>query len=61
MPPARPTVRGSWLAWLVAWSTEVPLLSPTAAPAAATRAVSSTAVPVAVSQPKNAEPTFTPP
>ena len=37
------------------------MLSPTAAPAAASRAVSSTAVPVAVSQPKNAEPTLMPP
>ena len=60
MMPTIPTV---WFeaAWPTAAFTSVFVASPTAVPAAATRAVSSTAMPVAASQPKNAEPTLTPP
>src|SRR3954454_8669755 len=61
MPPTRPTVVAFWVAWVAAWPASVPVATPTAVPAAATSAVSRTAVPVAVSQPKNADPTLTPP
>jgi hypothetical protein len=58
--PTMPMV-GSWTAWSAAWSTSVPVLSPTAVPAAAAIAVSSTAIPMAHSQPKKAAPALTPP
>ena len=47
--------------WPTASLTSVLFASPTAVPAAATKAVSRTAMPVAASQPKKAEPTLTPP
>ncbi len=56
-----PTVCGFWDAWLVASFRFVFVDRPKAAPAAATRAVRMTAMPVAVSQPKNAAPNFMPP
>src|SRR5450631_3305181 len=59
--PTMPTVLGSLAAWVVALLASVWVATPTAVPAAATKAVSRTAVPVAVSQPKNARPTLTPP
>jgi hypothetical protein len=61
MMPTRPTVPPFEAAWFTASLTSVLVARPTAVPAAATRAVRSTAMPVAVSQPKNAEPTLMPP
>ncbi|MCY1549942.1 hypothetical protein D9M68_861480 [compost metagenome] len=58
--PTSPTV-WSADAWFTASLTSVLVASPTAVPAAATRAVSKTAVPVAASQPKKAEPILIPP
>ena len=58
-----PTIPTVWLldAWLTVAFTSLFVASPTAVPAAATSAVSRTAVPVAVSQPKNAAPIWMPP
>jgi len=64
MPPTRPTVCAvdePCSAWVVASSMVVPVDTSTAVPTAAAMAaiaVSSTAAPVAVSQPKNADPSF---
>ena len=59
--PTMPTVAASEEAWSTASLGSVPVPSPTAVPAAANNAVRITAIPMAASQPKKAEPTFTPP
>src|SRR5664280_638049 len=59
--PTTPTVFAFWAAWAAAWPTLVLFEMAIAVPAAATMAVSRTAIPVAVSQPYNAEPTLMPP
>jgi len=62
MAPTRPTVCAVPVAFAdswTAWSTFCDVANPNATPAAASRVMSSTAIPVAVSQPKNAEPIFT--
>jgi hypothetical protein len=56
-----PTVPAFSAAASAASSGVVPLPKPMAAPTAATRAVKSTVVPIAVSQPKKAEPNLNPP
>ena len=65
MPLAQPAmmliVPGFCVAWLVASAGVVLVAAPTTVPAPARIAVRMTAVPVAVSQPKNAEPHLIPP
>ena len=62
MPPTRPTVSAvAPTASEASDAVSLPVATPTAAPAAAASAVSITAIPVAVSQPKKADPILTPP
>ena len=62
--PTSPTVCAAPVLFADAWvasSMVVSVATPNATPAAANSAISSTAIPVAVSHPKNADPTLIPP